>query len=82
MARRRTDRDDASPPSPDPGGRTPADVDWESPRWREADAEQGDDERGRRLRGAGAPKQPGAIDDARSIDPAAGTQAGEPSDAT
>jgi hypothetical protein len=72
MARRRTDS--GSRPSPEPDGRSPSEIDWESPRWREADGQQGDDERARRLRGSLVPDQSGAIDDAHSIDAEAGSR--------
>ena len=49
----------------------PPDVDWDSPRWREADDAQGDVERDRRLKGDRAPAQRGAIDKSESIDPEA-----------
>src|SRR5687768_502865 len=55
------DRDTSEP--------APPDIDWETPRWRKGDEVQGDVERTRRLRGDRAPAQPGAVDNARSIDP-------------
>ena len=55
------DRDKSEP--------APRDVDWDSPRWREHDDEQGHVERDRRLRGDRAPAQRGAVDDSGSIDP-------------
>ena len=55
--------------SNDGGTSDPPDVDWDSPRWREADDAQGDVERDRRLKGDRAPAQRGAIDESESIDP-------------
>jgi hypothetical protein len=51
-----------------------------SPRWREGDDIQRDVERARRLRGSRAPDQRGAIDEERSVDPAAGSPSEERSD--
>ena len=50
------------------------DVDWDSPRWREADDAQGDVERDRRLKGDRAPAQRGAIDESESIEPESADQ--------
>lgn len=52
----------------------PPNMDWESPRWREADDAQADVERDRRLRGDRAPAQRGAIDESASIDPESSDQ--------
>jgi hypothetical protein len=60
--------------SHDRGTSDPPDVDWDSPRWREADDAQGDVERDRRLKGDRAPVQRGAIDESESIDPESSDQ--------
>ena len=53
----------------DRGTSDPSDVDWDSPRWREADEAQGDVERDRRLKGDRPPAQRGAIDESESMTP-------------
>jgi hypothetical protein len=68
--RRKTHNANDEPTPADARRRKPADVDWESPRWRSGDERQAETERGRRLRNSRAPDQPGAID-TRSIDSAA-----------
>ena len=45
----------------------PAAFDWQSPRWREADEEQGDVERQHRLRDDAAPEARGAVDRGNSV---------------
>lgn len=55
--------------SPDEDSSKPAEVDWDSPRWREGDDVQGDVERDRRLHGDRAPSQHGAVDESGSLDP-------------
>ena len=67
-------------PSDEPTG---TDFRWDSPRWREADPQQTDAERGRRFRDDRAPRQRGAIDAGGSVtppreDPEDGTDATEP----
>ncbi len=42
-------------------------IDWETPRWRESDAKQGEVEREHRLRDDPSPSEHGAIDRAGSI---------------
>jgi hypothetical protein len=82
MARRKIDKDSVGRPSPESTGGAPSDVDWQSPRWRDADPQQGDNERMRRLRGAQAPNQAGAIDNAESVDSEAGARPDDVSDGT